>query len=235
MWLWLWCVSHSRSCTLFSPAPTFNTQPNEKPLHTAAYNGNKRCVALLLLADDSILQVKNKGGNTPTDYARGNDQPDTAAALEKWASGDKIGALRDLGAEDLISSLPASSTTVGFSAHRAHFPPAGIVDAGCVDARRCNSQLSLLDPRSAVACHLSVLATRRLQHQRQLQLQLLSCDSACEQRILMLQQPARLTCPLPTMVENLAIQATATDATCLYVAPYCWSLGLAVAWCGGGG
>ena len=91
----------------FIGAIATHTQPNYKPLHAAAYNGHSGhnlCVALLLLADDSILRVKDKYGRTPVDMARKNNNSDIAAAMEKWASGDKAGALRDLGAAHLISS-----------------------------------------------------------------------------------------------------------------------------------
>ena len=85
-----------------SPIAT-HTQPNRKPLHIAAGCGHNLCVALLLLADDSILRVMTKDGDTPVDSACKRNENDTAAAMEKWASGDKAGALRDLGAAHLIS------------------------------------------------------------------------------------------------------------------------------------
>ena len=106
-------------------------QTNFKPLHQAADAGNKLCIALLLLASDSILGVRDKHGRTPVDSARNNNKHDSAAAMEKWASGDKAGALRDLGAAHLVSSLsslPPSSRgrrrvrlLVSANTHSQHF------------------------------------------------------------------------------------------------------------------
>ena len=107
----LLCCSLSRTPLVLSLSHcNTHTQPNSKPLHYAAYVGQNLCVALLLLADDSILRVKNNSGWTPVDMARDNKKDDTAVAMEKWASGDKAGALRDLGAAHLISSLTSQST-----------------------------------------------------------------------------------------------------------------------------
>ena len=95
--------------TYLTPS-TYVAQLSFKPLHTAAHRGHKLCLAHLLLADPAMLQLKTRGCSA-ADYARQYDEPEVVAALEKWAAGDKAGALRELGAADLISSLPPSSSS----------------------------------------------------------------------------------------------------------------------------
>ena len=94
---------------------TYVAQPSLKPLHGAALCGHKLCLAHLLLAAPAMLQLKTRGCSA-ADYARQYDEPEVVAALEKWAAGDKAGALRELGAADLISSLPPSSSSAAAAA-----------------------------------------------------------------------------------------------------------------------
>lgn len=105
---------HLRSC-LDLTTRTLAAQATFKPLLTAALNGHKLCLAHLLLADPAMLQLKTRGCSA-ADYARKYDEPEVVAALEKWTAGDKAGALRELGAADLISSLPPSSSSAAAAA-----------------------------------------------------------------------------------------------------------------------
>ena len=110
--------SPTTTCTLaltYLTPSTSVAQLSFKPLHTAALHGHKLCLAHLLLADPAMLQLKTRGCSA-ADYARQYDEPEVVAALEKWAAGDKAGALRELGAADLISSLPPSSSSAAAAA-----------------------------------------------------------------------------------------------------------------------
>ena len=110
--------SPTTTCTLALTYLTTSAsvaQLSFKPLHTAALHGHKLCLAHLLLADPAMLQLKTRGCSA-ADYARQYDEPEVVAALEKWAAGDKAGALRELGAADLISSLPPSSSSAAAAA-----------------------------------------------------------------------------------------------------------------------
>lgn len=81
--------------TLMVAAPCPPPQANYKPLHHAAYYGRKLCVARLLVADDTVLTVKD-GGETPADKARRGNHATIAAALDRWQAGDRAGVLEDL-------------------------------------------------------------------------------------------------------------------------------------------
>ena len=94
---------HKQHCFL-TPSPL--TQTNRKPLHAAAHWGKKRCVALLLLADDSVIPLKDNAGRDVLGNCRDSS---LSAAVNKWVAGDKEAALRGLGAEDLIPQLGTSS------------------------------------------------------------------------------------------------------------------------------
>lgn len=83
-----------------------------RPLETAAEEssnlGHKLCVVRLLLADDTFLST-----SIAVKLARNSCGPcDFVTALEKWASGDKEGALLDLRDQKLVPAAvdPASVT-----------------------------------------------------------------------------------------------------------------------------
>ena len=74
-----------------------HTQSTYTALHEACYNGHKLVVARLLVAKGELWRLKDTRGKTPAGMARERGKEAIATAIELWGTGNRAGALRQLG------------------------------------------------------------------------------------------------------------------------------------------